>query len=110
MSDIHSCSYYCTRPACVLRQRDELRDKLLAEPVAVLNEKVDRAYDLIDRFLRNNLGDEDYATFSDALDTLIEQKQVEPDTVLAEREACAIIIQRAGLPSIADAIRARGEE
>jgi hypothetical protein len=29
MSDIHSCSYYCTRPACVLAQRDELRDKML---------------------------------------------------------------------------------
>jgi hypothetical protein len=28
MSDIHSCSYYCTRPACVLAQRDELRDKM----------------------------------------------------------------------------------
>jgi hypothetical protein len=25
--DIHSCSYYCTRPACVLAQRNELRDK-----------------------------------------------------------------------------------
>jgi hypothetical protein len=34
MTDIHSCSYYCTRPACVLAQRDELRDKLQAEPVA----------------------------------------------------------------------------
>jgi hypothetical protein len=36
MSDIHSCSYYCTRPACVLQQRNELRDKLhahQAEPV-----------------------------------------------------------------------------
>jgi hypothetical protein len=35
MSDIHSCSYYCTRPACVLAQRDELRDRLhkQAEPV-----------------------------------------------------------------------------
>jgi hypothetical protein len=30
MSDIHSCSYYCTRPACVLQQRDELRDEMLA--------------------------------------------------------------------------------
>jgi hypothetical protein len=28
----------------------------------------------------------------------------------AEREACATIIQRAGLPSIAAAIRARGKE
>jgi hypothetical protein len=29
MNDIHSCSYFCTRPACVLQQRDELRDKML---------------------------------------------------------------------------------
>lgn len=27
MSDIHSCSYYCERPACIKAQRDELRDK-----------------------------------------------------------------------------------
>lgn len=27
MTDIHTCSYYCTRPECVLAQRDELRDK-----------------------------------------------------------------------------------
>lgn len=26
--DIHSCSYYCTRPACVLAQRDELREEV----------------------------------------------------------------------------------
>ena len=26
--DIHSCGYYCDRHACILRQRDELRDKL----------------------------------------------------------------------------------
>jgi hypothetical protein len=29
--DIHTCSYYCDRFACVLRQRDELRDKLFVE-------------------------------------------------------------------------------
>ena len=29
--DIHSCGYYCDRFACVLRQRDELRDKLFEE-------------------------------------------------------------------------------
>ena len=34
MSDgIHSCSYYCTRPACVLAQRDELRERYVAAPV-----------------------------------------------------------------------------
>jgi len=26
--DIHSCGYYCDRPACIERQRNELRDKL----------------------------------------------------------------------------------
>lgn len=25
---IHTCSYYCTRPACIAAQRDELREKL----------------------------------------------------------------------------------
>jgi hypothetical protein len=25
---IHTCSYYCDRPECVLAQRDELRQKL----------------------------------------------------------------------------------
>jgi hypothetical protein len=29
--DIHSCSYYCDRPACIERQRNELRDKLFEE-------------------------------------------------------------------------------
>jgi hypothetical protein len=26
--NIHTCSYYCDRPECVLAQRDELRQKL----------------------------------------------------------------------------------
>jgi hypothetical protein len=30
-TDIHSCGYYCDRHACILRQRDELRDKLFEE-------------------------------------------------------------------------------
>ena len=29
--DIHSCGYYCNRPACILRQRDELRQKLFSD-------------------------------------------------------------------------------
>ena len=32
--DIHSCSYYCDRPECIKRQRDELRiqfDRLQTE-------------------------------------------------------------------------------
>lgn len=27
--DIHSCGYYCERPACVRAQRDELRDRFV---------------------------------------------------------------------------------
>jgi hypothetical protein len=38
-------------------------------------------------------------------DACLQQTQI---VVEAERKACATIIQRAGLPSIADAIRARG--
>ena len=34
--DIHSCSYYCTRPECVLAQRNELRDKQQAEREAII--------------------------------------------------------------------------
>ena len=26
--DIHSCSYYCDRPECIKRQRDELREQV----------------------------------------------------------------------------------
>jgi hypothetical protein len=29
--DIHSCGYYCDHPACIKRQRDELRDKLFSD-------------------------------------------------------------------------------
>ena len=28
-NDIHSCSYYCDRPACIKAQRDELREKFI---------------------------------------------------------------------------------
>lgn len=31
-SEIHSCSYNCDRPACIKAQRDELRDRLAAQP------------------------------------------------------------------------------
>jgi hypothetical protein len=29
--DIHSCGYYCDQPACIVAQRNELRDKLFSE-------------------------------------------------------------------------------
>jgi len=30
-TDIHSCGYYCERPACIKAQRDELRQKLFSD-------------------------------------------------------------------------------
>jgi len=40
--DIHSCGYYCHRPACIEVQRNELRDKLLAkEWVGLTNEELE---------------------------------------------------------------------
>lgn len=28
MTEIHSCSYYCDRPECIKRQRDDMRERL----------------------------------------------------------------------------------
>jgi hypothetical protein len=48
---MHTCSYYCDRPECVLAQRDELRQKLEQliqaerEAVAKLVEELDRDND-----------------------------------------------------------------
>ena len=30
-TDIHSCGYYCDRHACIVTQRNELRDKLFSD-------------------------------------------------------------------------------
>ncbi len=35
---IHTCSYYCERPECIKRQRDELRDAQGAKPVGWIDE------------------------------------------------------------------------
>ena len=46
------------------------------------------AYDMIDRFLRNNLGDDDYADFSAALDSLCvatpQQAEAVPNDVIRD--------------------------
>ena len=40
--DIHSCGYYCDRHACIVAQRNELRDKLLAkEWVGLTNDEIE---------------------------------------------------------------------
>jgi hypothetical protein len=36
-TDIHSCGYYCDRHACIVAQRDELRDKLFEIRIPVRN-------------------------------------------------------------------------
>ena len=43
MSDIHSCSYYCDRPACIKAQRDELRDRFqVMQAQAEVDDKAQR--------------------------------------------------------------------
>jgi len=45
-TDIHSCSYYCDRHACIETQRNELRDKLLAkEWVGLTDEEMKEIWD-----------------------------------------------------------------
>ncbi len=46
---IHSCSYYCINPACILAQRNELRDKIglmsrrrQAQRIAELEAEIER--------------------------------------------------------------------
>ncbi len=44
--DIHSCGYYCDRPACIEVQRNELRNKLLEkkEWVGLTDEEIAEIY------------------------------------------------------------------
>ena len=54
MTEIHSCSYYCDRPECIKRQRDELRDSLeqIEGRIDAMRTKLDRLVDgRIDDFL-----------------------------------------------------------
>ena len=45
MDDIHSCSYFCDRPACVKAQRDKLREILYERTwVGLTDEEVEEIY------------------------------------------------------------------
>lgn len=67
--------------ACVI---DELRI-LLAQPTAQVTEvEREHAYDVIDRFLRNNLDDSDYAEYSSNLETLFATAPSVSDTAKGE--------------------------
>ena len=48
-------------------------------------------YDMIDRFLRNNLHDDDYAEYSEALDSLCRAQPAQAVPVLAESELRSIL-------------------
>ena len=128
MSEIHSCSYYCTRPACVLAQRDEMRDKLMeqAEPVQAA---VGWLCSPDGDFKRNLLYRVEFPPQSIAWQVPVyfaPQQQAEPvvavqSAVLIEREACAKLCESTtaswtqhlyneGCIDCAKAIRARGKQ
>jgi hypothetical protein len=70
------------------------------------------SYDMIDRFLRNNLGDDDYAEYSAALDSLCtpqpKQEQGEPVAEVKRNSSGQIYIEwRDGESAIANLIDAK---
>ena len=38
MNDVHSCSYFCQIPACIKRQRDEMRDTFILPSLVMLTQ------------------------------------------------------------------------
>jgi hypothetical protein len=66
MDDIHSCSYFCDRPACIKAQRDELREKLVEREWQTLT--VDELGRLTEKYV-----DQDKAVDSFDLDILLEE-------------------------------------
>ena len=46
MIELHSCSYFCERPACIKTQRDEMRDNLTCD--ARLQEQIDNGTRLLE--------------------------------------------------------------
>jgi hypothetical protein len=51
-TDIHSCGYYCDRHACIVAQRNELRDKLFAKEWVGLTD--DEIYAVENEYLVNS--------------------------------------------------------
>jgi len=49
-------------------------------------------YNMIDRFLRNNLDDDDYAEFSTALDSLADAPQAKDEQRLTDAEIYSVVI------------------
>ena len=80
MSDIHSCSYFCERPACVLQQRNELRVEMFTSALvlAELKRQADTLFDLA-RVLR-----------------LVERPVIAKACDVAERSAREVIAQAEG--------------
>jgi hypothetical protein len=107
--DIHSCSYYCTRPECVLRQRNKFRDKLLAEPVSLDAKIVHFAKTALHEMPRPAT-DWHHCAKQVCEAVVANAQQAGPDAVLAEREACAKQLESLGCDHCAAAIRARGRE
>ena len=55
MSDgIHTCNYYCTRPACVLAQRNEMRDASPPDHTAAMRQALEALEERYVGALRDN--------------------------------------------------------
>jgi len=70
------------------------------------------SYDMIDRFLRNNLGDDDYAEYSAALDSLCAPPQQHTWVGLTDEELQKILqeVSGQGWKPMLEAIEAKLKE
>ena len=85
MTDIHSCSYFCTRPECIKAQRDELRAENAAlkaelaakwQPIETAPASSDPVLAFSDSGRVNDLGKiainpEEWPSLKRAIDTMI---------------------------------------
>jgi len=69
-TDIHSCGYYCDRPACIVAQRNELRDKLFSkEWVGLTDAEVEKVFFDMGQFAKIDL-----KTFARAIEAKLKEK------------------------------------
>lgn len=89
------------------REQDRARAAAPQAAVGVSDEQIGEAYQLIDRFLRNNLDDADYETFSDALSVLYATKPEAPAPMFGDEDH--VLVPRGLIGAACSAIEKKRE-
>ena len=90
MTDVHSCSYYCDRPECIKAQRDELRERLVSMTDREIMQQALEALQAV----RDTPASADEIQRAWIVSDLLQRRLAQPeqDAVLAQREACAALV------------------